>query len=75
MILPPKQVGLCVKCQNPVVSQVADRLKTEKRKDLYKNNGCLMKAFDSNTQELKPEYRCDNSTEAYGYYKSFIAAF
>merc|ERR1711865_212745 len=46
-----------------------------KKEDLYKDNGCLMKAFDSDTGELKPEYRCDNSTESYGHYQSFLAAF
>jgi len=77
------KVGLCVKCQTNVVKTAGDNfanavLKNRvgvKKEDLYKDDGCLKKAFDNNTGELKPEYRCDNSTESYGHYQSFLAAF
>ena len=72
-----------MKCQTNVVKTAGDSfanavLKNRvgvKKEDLYKDDGCLKKAFDNNTGELKSEYRCDNSTESYGYYQNFVAAF
>jgi len=85
------KVGLCVKCQTDVVTQAGDSFANAKVRAVAANlpfldkeaieTACLKKAFDSNTRELKPEYRCvsDNSnpnpSNSYGYYQSFLAAF